>query len=262
MTTAERGSPHSHRTASRFFAEPVRDYVAQRVGQPVSVLQAGCLAPLRELGLGELAEGGYEISVTAVDADQPLARRVLRDTHTAVRRRDHRGPAHGPDPQRAYDVVYCALLLERVRHVELVLDRLTSALKPGGLLLLRTGDRYSAAALLDRMLPGMIRKAVWSRSRPGIPGPFTPVYEKAVSEEGIASYALMHGLVIAARGRALNRPERPAGLVVVGADRLCGHLPAQRRPLRRRPRRAALRDPQAARPLRPRRVRTSRLDRG
>ena len=117
-----------------------------------------------------------------------------------------------PIPQRAYDVVYCALLLERVHHVELVLDRLTSALKPGGLLLVRTGDRYSAAALLDRMLPGRVRRAVWSRFRPGIPGPFTPVYEKAVSGEGIASYALMHGLVIAARSSELTRPDRPAGL--------------------------------------------------
>jgi hypothetical protein len=83
MTTAERGSPSNHRAASRFFAEPVRDYVALCAGRPVSVLQAGCLAPLRELGIGELAEGGFEISVTAVDADQPLARRVLRDTQTA-----------------------------------------------------------------------------------------------------------------------------------------------------------------------------------
>ena len=88
----------------------------------------------------------------------------------------------------SYDVVYCAQLLERVQHVELVLDRLVSALKPGGLLLIRTADRYSAAALLDRLLPGPARKAVWSRLRPGIPGPFPAVYEKAVCDQGIASY--------------------------------------------------------------------------
>jgi hypothetical protein len=58
----------------------------------------------------------------------------------------------------------------------------------------------------------MIRKAVWSRFRPGVPGPFSPVYEKAVSQEGIASYALMHGLVIAARGSELTRPQSPTGL--------------------------------------------------
>jgi len=211
MTTVERGSTGSRGTANRFFAEPVRDYV-QCLGRPVSVLQAGCLAPLRELGIDELAEGGFEISVTAVDADQPLARRVLRDTQSAYDDVITGDLRTVPIPQRAYDVVYCGLLLERVRHVELVLDRLTSALKPGGLLLVRTGDRQSAAALLDRMLPRMLRKAVWSRFRPGVPGPFTPVYEKAVSDEGIASYALMRGLVIAARTNELTRPERPAGL--------------------------------------------------
>ena len=212
MTTAERGSPGSHRTASRFFAEPVRDYAMQCPGRPISVLQAGCLAPLRELGLGELAESGFEMSVTAVDTDQPLARRVLRETQSAYDDVITSDLRTVPLPQRAYDVVYCALLLERVHHVELVLDRLTSALKPGGLLLVRTGDRYSAPALLERILPGIVRKAVWSGFRPGIPGPFTPVYEKAVCDEGIASYVQMRGLVIAARGSELTRPMRPAGL--------------------------------------------------
>jgi SAM-dependent methyltransferase len=212
MTTAERGSPGRHQAASRFFAEPVRDYVLRAQGQQISVLQAGCLAPLRELGIGELAQGGFEISVTAVDADQPLALHVLRGTQGAYDDVITGDLRTVPIPQRAYDVVYCALLLERVHHVELVLDRLTSALKPGGLLLVRTGDRYSAAALLDRMLPGVIRRAVWSRFRPGIPGPFNPVYEKPVCDQGIAAYVLMRGLVIAARGRHLSRPDRPAGL--------------------------------------------------
>ena len=51
-------------------------------GKPVTLLQAGCLAPLRELGIGELVEGGFEISVTAVDADHPLAKRALEDART------------------------------------------------------------------------------------------------------------------------------------------------------------------------------------
>src|SRR6202012_4089965 len=138
----------------------------QCLGRPISVLQAGCLAPLRELGLGELAEGGLDVSVTLVDSDQPLARRVLRDTASAYDDVITGDLRTVPIPQRAYDMVYCALLLERVRHVELVLDRLTAALKPGGLLLLRTADRYTAAALLDRMLPRPVRRAIWSRSRP------------------------------------------------------------------------------------------------
>lgn len=212
MTTAERRSPASHRAVARFFAEPVREYVIQCLGRPVSVLQAGCLAPAQELGIGELAEGGFKISITAVDTDQPLSKRVLHDRRSAYSDVITGDLRTVPISQRAFDVVYCALLLERVHHVELVLDRLTSALKPGGLLLVRTGDRYTAAAVLDRMLPRAIRKAVWSRFRPGEPGPFAPVYEKAVSDEGITSYALMRGLVIAARASELARIGPPSGL--------------------------------------------------
>jgi SAM-dependent methyltransferase len=212
MTTAERGAPDTQRKINRFFAEPLRDYVLQSLGHPVSLLQAGCLAPLRELGIAELAEGGFEISVSVVDDDNPVARRALRDSQSAYDDVITGDLRSAPIPQRNYDVVYCALLLERVHHVELVLDRLVSALKPGGLLLLRTGDRRSAAALLDRLLPGPVRRAVWSRFRPGVPGPFAPVYEKAVCDEGIASYALLRGLVIATRGTELSRPDHPAGL--------------------------------------------------
>lgn len=212
MTTTGRGTPGAHQAASRFFADPMRDYVLQCLGRPVSLLQAGCLAPLHELGIGELTEGGFDISVTAVDADLPLARQVLHDTQSEYDDVITGDLRTVPIPQRAYDVVYCARFLERIQHVELVLDRLTSALKPGGLLLIRTGDRYSAAALLDRTLPGPVRKAVWARFRPDVPGPFPPVYDKTVSEDGIASYALMRGLVIAARGSELTRPGYPAGL--------------------------------------------------
>jgi SAM-dependent methyltransferase len=190
--------------------------VLQCLGRPVSLLQAGCLAPLRELGIGELTEGSFEISVTAVDEDSEFARRVLHAAgggagggYADVITGDLRSV---PIRQRGYDVVYCALLLERVHHVELVLDRLVSALKPGGLLLIRTGDRYCAAALLDRLLPGPLRRALWSRFRPGTPGPFAPVYEKAVTAEGITAYALLRGLVIAARAAELTRPDHPAGL--------------------------------------------------
>src|SRR5580704_18646233 len=177
MTTAGRDSPGTDVKMNGFFAEPLHDYTVRCPGGPVTLLQAGCLAPLRELGIGELTEGGFEISVTAVDDDNPLARRVLRDTASAYDDVITGDLRTVPIPQRAYDVVYCALLLERVHHVELVLDRLVSALKPGGLLLLRTGDRRSASALLARLLPGPVRKAVWSRFRPGVPGPFRPVYE-------------------------------------------------------------------------------------
>jgi len=199
-------------TVIRFFAEPLRDYVVHCPGKPVSLLQAGCQGASRELDIGQLTDDGFEILISAVDADTPLARRVLADAST-----DYDDVLIGdlrtvPIPQRKYDVVYCAQLIERVQHVELVLDRLVSALKPGGLLLLRTGDRHSAAALLDRLLPGPLRKALWSRLRPEIPGPFPVVFEKSVCDQGISSYTLMRGLVIAARRAEVTLPDHPARL--------------------------------------------------
>src|ERR1700735_2394412 len=154
MTTAERGASGTQRSVNRFFAEPLRDYVLQCLGRPVSLLQAGCLAPLPELGIAELTQGGFEISVSVVDDDNPVARQAIRAARSAYDDVITGDLRSAPIPQRTYDVVYCALLLERVHHVELVLDRLVSALKPGGLLLLRTGDRRTAAAPLDPLLPG------------------------------------------------------------------------------------------------------------
>jgi SAM-dependent methyltransferase len=115
-----------------------------------------------------------------------------------------------PIPQRKYDIVYCARLIERVQHVELVLDRLVSALKPGGLLLLRTADRCSAAGLLDRLLPQPARKAIWSRLHPGVPGPFPAVYEKVACGQGITSYVTRRGLVIVSQDSELTLREHQA----------------------------------------------------
>jgi SAM-dependent methyltransferase len=202
--------------AGQFFTDPLREYMLARPGRgsrrPVCVLQAGCLAPLRELGLGELAESGYEISVSVVDADHPLARSVLDqigDTYDNVIVGDLRTVPLSP---RGFDVVYCGHLLERVPYVELVLDRLVSALRPGGLLLIRLADRDSARAALDRWLPDPVRQAIWRRLYPRVPGPFPAVYEQAASERGVASYTLMRGLVIAQRSAEYTLPASPRRL--------------------------------------------------
>ncbi|HEX4833195.1 MAG TPA: methyltransferase domain-containing protein [Trebonia sp.] len=212
MTTVGGDAPAARASTGRFFAEPLREYVQAGPGRQVCVLQAGCLAPLRELGLGELAEAGYEVSVSVADADEPLPRAVLdqvRDAYDDVITGDLRTV---PLPPRGFDVVYCGRLIERVPNVELVLDRLVSALRPGGLLFIRTADRDSARARLDRLLPGEARAAIWRRFHPGVPGPFPAVYEEAASERGIASYALLRGLVIAQRSAELTAPGGPGRL--------------------------------------------------
>jgi SAM-dependent methyltransferase len=206
------GAPRAASSVRRFFAEPIREFMITVPRRPVCVLQAGCLAPLRELGLGELTEIGYDITVSVVDADDPLAQAVLaqtRDVYDDVIVGDLRTV---PLPPRGFDVVYCGHLLERVSHVQLVLDRLVSALRPGGLLLIRVTDRDSAWAALDRWLPHAARNAIWQRLHPGVPGPFPAIYEDVTTERGIASYTLMRGLVIAQRSAELTLPDRPRRL--------------------------------------------------
>jgi SAM-dependent methyltransferase len=209
---ARRRAPAAQPGTARFFAEPLRDYVLAEPGRSICLLQAGCLAPLRELGIGELAETGHDIGVSVVDADHPIARIVLdqvKDAYDDVIVGDMRTVPLAP---RAYDVVYCGHLLERVPHTELVLDRLVSALRPGGLLLLRFADADSARSALDRWLPGAIRQAIWRRLHPGVPGPFPAIYEPSVTERGIASYALLRGLVIAQRSAERTLPASPRRL--------------------------------------------------
>jgi len=215
------------------FALPVRDCVYRCVSRPVSVLRAGRLSPLAELGLDQLREGGFEITVITVDEDVPQfaaagrtpggAAAVDPSTAGEVILGDLRSVAM---PRRSFDIVHCALLLDRISHVELVLDRFTSALRPGGLLLLRIRDRDCAAGLLDRRLPQWARRALWTRLSPGQPGPFRAVYEPAASDRGIRAYMQLRGLVIAQRATARTLPAVPdrATRAVAAARRLISRL--------------------------------------
>jgi hypothetical protein len=146
------------------------------------------------------------------DEDIPLTRKVLgatREFYDDVVTGDLRSLSIG---QRAFDVVYCGGLLEQIRNTELVLDHLVSTLKPGGLLMIRMADRRTALALLDRTLPTALRKRMWADLRPGVPGPFPAVYERTVSADGMHTYTLMRGLVIAQQTAEPTLRANPARL--------------------------------------------------
>ncbi len=184
------------------FARYTRDYVTERFGQQVIILHAGCATAGTDLAADALRAEGADISIGLIDDDLPV-------TSAAVGRHENlRGCVQGdlrtvPLPPRSQDIVLCALLLHRIKHAELVLDRIVAAIKPGGLLLLRFRDRDSAAGFLDRVLPRALRAVIWRRRQPGEPGPYPAVYERLTSARGVQAYALMRGLVIAER-RALG----------------------------------------------------------
>ena len=196
------------------FTRWAHDYAAGRPGQQLTALLAGAVTAASDLGLAGLRASGADISVGLVDDDQPVTRAAIASQPALARCTlgDLRTVAL---PQRSFDIVACPLLLDRIEHAELVLDRLTGALKPGGLLLLQVRDRDCAAAFLDRTLPGRLRGAIWRQRRPGRAGPHPAVYDRLGTARGIQSYALLRGLVIAARqplgGLAGGLPQAPRG---------------------------------------------------
>jgi hypothetical protein len=180
------------------FARYTRDYVTGHDGHQIMILQAGCTTADGDLGVGVLREAGADIVVSLIDDDQPVTRAALgRDESLA-------GCVQGdlrtvPLPPRSHDIVLCPLLLQRIEHAELVLDRLVAAIRPGGLLLLRFSDRDSSAGFLDRVIPPAARNAVWRRRRGGRPGPYPAVYERLSSARAVQAYALKRELVLAER---------------------------------------------------------------
>lgn len=207
--------PQPDRTDPELFTRSVARYGAERPGEPIAVLQAGCSTSGGTLDVGRLRAEGCELVITKVDSDDEVVRAAIGEqlTEPACTLGDLRAV---PLPPRSFDVVHCSMLLDRIRHAELVLDRFVDALKPGGLLLLQIGDRDCAAGFLDRKLPVSLRAAAWRGTHPGQPGPYPAIYEPLVSARGIQSYVLRHGLVIAQRQElnTLTGERRRPGLLL------------------------------------------------
>ncbi|RCG31284.1 class I SAM-dependent methyltransferase [Sphaerisporangium album] len=216
-------------TQGDVFSLRIRELRNEQLGRRLDILIAGC-------GRG----GGIDLErvetrITGIDEDLPVLRA------STERRSDLDARFLGdlratPLLPRTFDVVHAAFLLERVRHTELVLDRMVNALRPGGLLLIRMRDRASAYGFCDRALPGWIRRLLWRRFAPaGAVGPLPAIYEQVASREGIHSYCLMRGLMIAedysgTSGPALRGPHaRLARVACKMVARLSGdRLPATR----------------------------------
>jgi SAM-dependent methyltransferase len=182
---------------SGLFTLAALGYAVQRPGHSLALLQAGCTTAGDDPDLLKLRACGCDVTVSLIDDDNTAARdAVTADPGLAgCTLADLRVVPLAP---RSFDIVHCTLL-ERIANAELVLDRLVSTLRPGGLLLVRTGDRDSAAGFLDRVLPRPVRALVARSRRPGRPRLYPAVYEPVASGRGIQSYVQRRGLVISQR---------------------------------------------------------------
>jgi SAM-dependent methyltransferase len=180
------------------FTQFVQDYAAARPGRAISILQAGCATVGQELDLAALRDRGVEVELSLIDDQSDVTRELIAqrpELQEAVLAELRSVPLR----PRSFDVVQCSMLLSRISNAELVLGRLVDALRPGGLLLLRTPDRDSAAGFLDRKLPSPLRRLAWRNMKPGEPGPYPAIYEPITSARGIQAFLVLHGLTEARR---------------------------------------------------------------
>ncbi|MFI6632321.1 class I SAM-dependent methyltransferase [Nonomuraea fuscirosea] len=205
------------------FGERVREHCAGRPDRRLDVLVAGC-AHDEPLVLEHV-----ETRATGVDENHPAIRRVVAERADLVAWSlgDLRS---APLPPRGFDVIQLSFLLERVKHAELVFDRLLLALRPGGLVLVRVRDRRSAYGLLDRITPSWLRRLLWrALVPPGTPGPLPKVYERLASSDGLHAFCLSRGLMITDDERGTSGPARSRRLGAA-AVALMSHLTHNRYP--------------------------------
>jgi SAM-dependent methyltransferase len=194
---------------TRFTAE----YAAQHADRPISILQAGCTTAGAELDLAAVRAIGADLLVSQADDDCPAARETA-ESRPELRSATLAELRQLPLTPRSLDIVQCSMLLHRIGNAELVLSRLVGALRPGGLLLLRTADRLSATGTLDRMLPQFARVMAWHLARPGQPGPFPARYEPIASARGVERFVSRHGLTIAHRQACRADSDRKAPVAI------------------------------------------------
>jgi SAM-dependent methyltransferase len=205
------------------FTRFAADYAAEHRGRTITLLQAGCATVGPELDVAALLKAAPGLVISRVDDDNPIVRAAAahRSDLSAVAFAELRTLTLAP---RSVDLIQCSLLLHRIRNAELVLDRLVAGLRPTGLLFLRTADRDTAAAFLDRKLPQFARELAWRAAHPNEPGPFPACYDPIASGRGIESFVVRHGLAIAHRQAysAKRGPGHPETLLV--AQRLVRRL--------------------------------------
>lgn len=177
--------------ARELIARRIREHAAT-LGRPIEILEAGC-GRRWNIDLDGVAHRlvGVDLDEKALlhrrDVVGDLDEAVVGDLRTA--------------PLGTHDVVFSAFVLEHIAGAEAVLHRLTDALRPGGLLVLRVPDGDAVYAFLARLLPfwtHVLYKRIAGDPLAGRPGhpPYPVVYDDLVSRRGVRRFAEQRGLVL------------------------------------------------------------------
>jgi SAM-dependent methyltransferase len=179
--------------AQELFERRISELAAKRGA--IKIIEAGCGRAW------SLSLEGVDYHLTGIDAD----------TEALQARREEAGDldeALAGDLRtvlldaESYDVAYCAFVLEHIHGARDVLDRLTDALRPGGLLIVRIPDRDTVWGFVTRMTPFRLhvlyRRWLAGDKNAGRPGhaPYPTAYDKEISHRGMNAYCAERGLEV------------------------------------------------------------------
>lgn len=160
-------------------------------GRPLRILDAGC----GRMWTWDLEEMRFELTGVDRDADALRLRAQERGDidHWIVG--DLRTVELPPD---SYDLVHCAYVLEHIHGAVDVLERMYEALRPGGLMILKTPDRDSVYSFAARTTPHWLhvqyKRRIRGRKLAGTPGhgPYRVVYDQILSLPTLLDWAAAH----------------------------------------------------------------------
>jgi SAM-dependent methyltransferase len=158
--------------------------------EPLRVLDAGC-GSAAHIRLPETAIlVGIDISQRQLDRNVSLHEKILGDIQTFAL------------PAESFDAEVCWDVLEHLKEPEAALRRLSSALKPGGILILAYPNPDSLKGLVTRFTPHWFHiwfyRRVRSSERAGTQdyGPFPTTISRRIAAGAICRLAASQGLAV------------------------------------------------------------------
>jgi len=151
------------------------------------ILEAGC-------GRGSVVRLGNKAAITGIDIEPAELQhnKLLQEARVGDIQDCELEPS-------SFDVAVCWNVLEHLERPEAALANLSSALKPGGLLVLGVPNRRSLKARLVRLTPHWLHRLVWHRVYPNAPadrGPFPVVHHPGMAREGLHRFARERDMTI------------------------------------------------------------------
>lgn len=163
---------------------------------PIKILEAGC-GTWRYLELDDIPH-----HLTGVDLDEEalaLRKKKFNDIHDYIVG-DLETVALAP---ASYDAIYNSFVLEHIEHADKVLENFVRWVKPGGVIVVRVPDPYSAHGFVTKVTPHWFHVLYYryalNQKNAGKPGyaPYPTYYHPVISRQGMRDFCSKHNIELA-----------------------------------------------------------------